>query len=134
MASVLARIIYETASGTGKQRRGIFSSPQNIPAENALTLWYPFEMITEQFFHDLLDSFKNPVMFVDTGHVIRYMNRTAINHYKEGASLLGQSVLDCHNEKSRQMIHEVFAAMQAGETERLITDDKKHRIYMRACE
>jgi len=105
---------------------------QEYLEENILTLWYMFEMSNEKFLHDLLDSFKNPVMFVDTRHVIRYMNRTAVTHYKEGASLLGQSIFGCHNEKSCQVIHEVFAALQAGETERLITDDEKHRIYMRA--
>ena len=30
------------------------------------------------------------------------------------------------------MIVEILAAMQAGEEERLITDNEKHRIYMRA--
>ena len=89
-------------------------------------------MITEKDLHSLLDSFQNPVVFVDTGHVIRYMNRPAIHHYKDGAALLGRSVFDCHNEESCRMILEVFTAMQAGETERLITDNEKHRIYMRA--
>ena len=89
-------------------------------------------MIDERFLRDLLDSFKNPVLFVDTGHVIRYMNRAAVAHYDEGEALIGRSVLVCHNEASRKTIHEVLEALQAGETERLITDDEKHRIYMRA--
>jgi DUF438 domain-containing protein len=82
----------------------------------------------------LLDSMKHPVLFVDTDHIIRYMNRTAVVHYAKdgGEKLIGTSVLDCHNEQSRAMIHEIFAAMREGLEERMITDNEKHRIYMRA--
>ena len=80
----------------------------------------------------ILDSMKDPVVFVDTAHVIRYMNKTAIGHYDDGAALLGRSVFDCHNEKSCRLIKEIFLAMQEGDQERLITDDEKNRIYMRA--
>ncbi|MHC4697614.1 MAG: PAS domain-containing protein [Planctomycetota bacterium] len=80
----------------------------------------------------LLDSMKDPVLFADTDHVTRYVNKAAIAHYEEGASLLGRSVLACHNEDSVRLIKEILAAMQAGEDERLITEDEKHRIFMRA--
>ena len=80
----------------------------------------------------LLDSLKDPFLFVDPGHTIRYMNKAAVAHYKEGAALLGRSLLDCHNEASRLQIVEILAAMEAGEEERLITDNAKHRIFMRA--
>ena len=80
----------------------------------------------------ILDSLKDPVLFADTEHITRYMNKAAIAHYDEGESLLGRLLLDCHNEKSQQQIIEILAAMQAGEEERLITDNEKHRIYMRA--
>ena len=79
----------------------------------------------------ILDSLKDPLLFADTEHTIRYMNRAAIAYYSEGESLIGRSLLDCHNEQSQQII-EILAAMQAGEEERLITDNDKHRIYMRA--
>jgi PAS domain-containing protein len=80
----------------------------------------------------ILDSLKDPVLFADVEHVIRYMNKAAIAYYSEGESLLGHSLLDCHNEQSQQQIIEILAAMQAGEEERLITDDEEHHIYMRA--
>jgi len=80
----------------------------------------------------LLESMKNPVLFADTQHVTRYMNKAAIAHYKEGTSLLGKSLFDCHNEESRRQMIEILAEMQNGLDERLITDDEKHRIYMRA--
>lgn len=80
----------------------------------------------------ILDSMKDPVVFCDLDHVIRYMNKPSTKHYKEGAALLGRSVLDCHSENSRRMIFEITAAMQQGEEERLIRDDEKMRIFMRA--
>ncbi len=80
----------------------------------------------------LLDSMKDPVLFADTDHVIRYMNKPAIAHYEEGAALLGRSLLECHNADSRRQIIAVLAALQAGEDERLITDNEKHRVFMRA--
>jgi DUF438 domain-containing protein len=79
----------------------------------------------------ILDSLKDPVLFADTQHVTRYMNKAAIAHYEEGESLIGRSLLDCHNERSQAMMIEILAAMHEGENERLITDNEKHRIYMR---
>jgi DUF438 domain-containing protein len=80
----------------------------------------------------ILDSFDTPVLFADTDHVIRYMNRAAAEHYEEGRTLLGRSLLDCHNEESQATILEVLEALRAGAEERLITDNERHRIYMRA--
>ncbi len=82
----------------------------------------------------ILNSFKNPVVFADTQHTIRYMNKAAIERYKDrgGADLIGSSLLECHNAESQQMIIEILAAMHNGEEERLITDNEKHRAYMRA--
>ena len=89
-------------------------------------------MIDATLMAAILDSLKNPMTFVDTEHIIRYMNKAAVAHYDEGESLIGRSLLDCHNEQSQQQMIEILAAMQAGEEERLITDNEEHRIYMRA--
>jgi len=89
-------------------------------------------MIDATLMAAILDSLKDPLLFADTGHIIRYMNQAAFAHYSEGESLLGRSLLACHNEQSQWQIIEILAAMQAGEEERLITDDEEHRIYMRA--
>jgi DUF438 domain-containing protein len=80
----------------------------------------------------ILDSIKDPILFADTGHTTRYMNKAAIAHYSQGAALIGRSLFDCHNERSQAIMLEVLAALAAGEEERLITDNEKHRIYMRA--
>jgi nitrogen-specific signal transduction histidine kinase len=81
----------------------------------------------------ILDSLKDPILFADTEHMTRHMNKAAIAFYEEGASLIGRSLLDCHNEQSQKMIFDILAAMQAEAIEeQLITDNEKHRIYMRA--
>ncbi len=80
----------------------------------------------------ILDSVPSPILFADTEHVTRYMNRDAIAHYTGGASLVGQSLLDCHNERSQEMMVEILAAMYEGLEEQLISDDEEHRVYMRA--
>jgi len=80
----------------------------------------------------IVESLKDPILFADTEHAIRYMNGAAIAYYDEGERLLATSLLDCHNEQSNRVIIDTLADMRAGLQERLITDNKKHRIYMRA--
>ncbi|HEY3398389.1 MAG TPA: PAS domain-containing protein [Armatimonadota bacterium] len=82
----------------------------------------------------LLDSLDSPYVFADTDHVIRYMNRRAVEHYaaRGGADLVGQSLFACHNEQSAAVMREVLAALAAGEEERMITDGERFRAYMRA--
>jgi DUF438 domain-containing protein len=80
----------------------------------------------------LLDSLKHPLLFADTQHIIRYMNKAAEAHYDRGRELIGTSLLDCHNADSQKIIQEIFRAMQQGLEERKITDNESHRVYMRA--
>ena len=80
----------------------------------------------------ILDSLKEPVVFCDLDHIIRYMNKAAIAHYREGEALIGKSVLDCHNAKSQKQMLQIFSEMKEGLEERLITNNEKCRIYMRA--
>jgi PAS domain-containing protein len=81
----------------------------------------------------ILDSLKDPILFADTLHVTRYMNQAAVAHYEEeGTSLLGRSLLDCHNAESQRMMIAILAEMHEGLEERLITDNEKWRIYMRS--
>jgi PAS domain-containing protein len=88
-------------------------------------------MVSKALLAAILDSLKEPVLVADTEHVTRYMNRAAIEFYEGGESLIGRSLLECHNERSQQMMVEILAEMHAGLTERLITDDEENRIYMR---
>jgi PAS domain-containing protein len=88
-------------------------------------------MIDTTLLAAILDSLKEPVLVADTDHMTFYMNKSAIEFYEGGESLIGRSLLDCHNEESQQMMIEILAAMHEGEDERIITNDKEHRIYMR---
>ncbi len=80
----------------------------------------------------ILDSLVDPVLVADTEHIVIYMNSAAVDHYTGGETLMGTSLLDCHNKDSRELMIEVLAALENGEEERLISDNEKRRIYMRA--
>jgi hypothetical protein len=88
--------------------------------------------VTKELLEIFLDSLKDPFMFVDTKHVIRYMNKAAITAFKKGTGHLGESIFACHNDNSCRIIREVFVEMQEGLEEQLITDNEKFRIFMRA--
>ena len=79
----------------------------------------------------LLDSWNESVVFVDTNHVIRYMNAQAKVHYAKWADVLGKSIFDCHNPDSCKIIRDCFTRLQNGEAEILFADNEKHRVYMR---
>lgn len=64
----------------------------------------------------ILDAYCYPVVFCDTGHVIRYMNKEAKERY--GSKIqVGNSILDCHNEQSRAKIDAFLQRVLAGEGE-----------------
>ena len=88
-------------------------------------------MIGTSLMTAILDSLKDPILFADTEHVTRYMNKAAVVHYEQGDDLIGRSLLDCHNERSQQMMIEILAEMHEGLEERLITDNEKYCIFMR---
>jgi DUF438 domain-containing protein len=55
----------------------------------------------------ILDSIPYPIVFVDTEHVIRYMNRTARFQYGQMrgyGDLIGKSIFECHNDASKEKI------------------------------
>ncbi|MDT8420491.1 MAG: PAS domain-containing protein [Desulfuromonadales bacterium] len=89
-------------------------------------------MLDNTFLACLLDSLKNPILFADTGHVVRYVNRAGRNFYTAADELIGKSLLDCHNPESREVMRGVLERLAAGLDEELIVDSEKHRIYMRA--
>ena len=62
-----------------------------------------------EIYKSVLEADRAAVVICDPEHVIIYMNPTALRRYDKwgGAALLGRSLLDCHNEKSREMIIKV---------------------------
>ena len=84
------------------------------------------------FFQSLLNSIKDPILFADINHIVQYMNKAGIKYYVEGEELLQSNLLNCHNKESQQMMIEILAEMQTGLEEKMITDNEKYRIFMRA--
>ena len=86
----------------------------------------------KSFFKSLLNSIKDPILFADTNHIVQYMNKAAIEHFEDGERLLQSNLLKCHNEESQKMMIEILTKMETGFEEKLITDNEKYRIFMRA--
>ncbi len=63
-----------------------------------------------QFFKGLIDADNCAIVICDINHQIVYMNPTACERYAKrgGASLAGRNLLDCHNDKSKEMIIRVL--------------------------
>ena len=83
----------------------------------------------------ILDSYPYPIVFVDSGYVIRYMNRYAEYHYyKERgyAGLIGKSIFDCHSrEESKERIRIAFEQMKKDGKERFVgVNTRNLRIIM----
>lgn len=59
----------------------------------------------------VLEQDRSAIVICDIDHTIVYMNPAAIKRYayRGGAALIGQSVKDCHQEKSNQAIDRVVA-------------------------
>lgn len=77
-------------------------------------------------FKSIIDTDPAPVVICDTEHIIVYMNPAAVENYSKwgGAALVGNSLLDCHNERSCEMIKKVVEWFLASEN-----NNKVHTFY-----
>ncbi len=57
-----------------------------------------------QYFKSIIDSDNCNIVICDLEHKIIYMNPSAVSSY---GKLVGTSILNCHNEKSNEMIIKV---------------------------
>ena len=65
------------------------------------------ELTNEAMFRYILDSSPYRIVFVDTDHIIRFLNKEARHHYYEVRGyddLIGKSIFNCHTEKSKEML------------------------------
>lgn len=62
------------------------------------------------FFKSMIDQDRCAVVICNLQHEIIYMNPSAVTRYAKrgGEGLIGQSLLDCHNEKSAERIRQVI--------------------------
>lgn len=90
------------------------------------------------YFKSVLDQDRAPVVLCDLSHTVLYMNPAAGERYAHqgGMALVGQSLLNCHNSKSNEMIERVVEWFQADRAHNLIytfRNDKENKdVYMAA--
>lgn len=82
----------------------------------------------------ILDSLPYPVVFVDTEHIIRYLNREARYRYYEVRGyrdLIGKSLFDCHKDVSREMILKAVESLKHHGNEIFLkVSARNERIYI----
>lgn len=63
------------------------------------------------YFKSVVDQDRCPVVICNTEHEIIYMNPTAITRYAKrgGAALVGQSIFNCHNAHTEEIIKKVVS-------------------------
>ena len=93
-------------------------------------------MDLNQVFKSVLEADRAAVVICDLEHRIIYMNPTANDRYKKwgGAELLGKSLLDCHNERSREIIRKVVEWFKTSKDNNLVYtfyNEKENKdVYM----
>ncbi|MDE6677952.1 MAG: PAS domain-containing protein [Ruminococcus sp.] len=87
------------------------------------------------FFKSVIDMDDMPVVICDTNHKIIYMNPASVKRYSKrgGASLIGHSLLACHNEDSNSIIRMVVAWFEESKDNNkvfTVHNKENHDIYM----
>ena len=75
-----------------------------------------------EIYKSVLEADRAAVVICDLEHIIIYMNPVAKERYGKwgGENLLGKSLLDCHNEKSREMIGKVVDWFKASKDNNIV--------------
>lgn len=68
-------------------------------------------MELSKYIKSVIDMDRSSVVICSLDHKIIYMNPVAIKRYEKrgGKDLIGKSLMDCHNEKSNEIIEKVVA-------------------------
>ncbi len=76
----------------------------------------------DMLFKSVLEADREAVVLCGLDHTIAYMNPAAIRRYEKwgGAALVGKSLMDCHNEKSRALIVQVVDWFRASAGNNLV--------------
>lgn len=88
------------------------------------------------FFKSIIDQDRCAVVICNLEHEIIYMNPAAVKTYEKrgGSSLLGRSLMDCHNPQSQELIEKVVAWFSESEEHNLIYtfyNEKENKdVYM----
>lgn len=88
------------------------------------------------FFQSIIEQDRCAVVICNVEHEIIYMNPAAVQRYAKrgGAKLVGSSILDCHNEKSAEIIRKVTAWFAESTNHNILytyRNDKENKdVYM----
>ena len=74
------------------------------------------------FYKSIVDQDRASIVICNLKHEIIYMNPAAVNSYAKrgGDKLIGRSLLDCHNQESRDKIQKVVDWFAADESHNLV--------------
>ena len=61
------------------------------------------------YFKSIVEQDRCAVVICDLNDTIIYMNPAAKERYKKHGDIVGKSIMDCHNERSCAIIHDVVA-------------------------
>ncbi len=75
-----------------------------------------------EIYKSVLEADRAAVVICDLEHTIIYMNPVAIERYAKwgGKDLMGKSLLNCHNEKSCEMIQKVVEWFKASKDNNIV--------------
>jgi hypothetical protein len=82
----------------------------------------------------LLNCIDEEIVLVGTNHKIVYMNRKALDNYKErgGKSLIGKSIFDCHDENSKKTILKAYERLKNSEDKVELENTTSVRTFVRS--
>ena len=89
-----------------------------------------------EIYKSVLEADRAAVVICDLEHTIIYMNPAAIDRYSKwgGKALMGKSLMNCHTEKSREMIQKVVDWFRASKDNNLVYtffNEKENKdVYM----
>ena len=89
-----------------------------------------------EIYKSVLEADRAAVVICDLEHTIIYMNPAAIDRYAKwgGKALMGKSLMNCHTEKSREMIQKVVDWFSASKDNNLVYtffNEKENKdVYM----
>ena len=88
------------------------------------------------FYKSIVDQDRASIVICNLKHEIIYMNPAAVNSYAKrgGDKLIGRSLLDCHNQESRDKIQKVVDWFATDESHNLVYtfhNEKQNKdVYM----
>lgn len=93
-------------------------------------------MELHSYYKSIIDQDRASVVICNLQHEILYMNPAAVNNYAKrgGSSLVGKSLLNCHNPESGQKIQQVIDWFAADESHNIVYtshNEKQNKdVYM----